>query len=229
MQKEDVGRGWSSMRHGNPWATPMVLSDTLPEFLGKAVPLYNDDDYDKKTGLRWALVMYNEANMSNVAEIILNLSIAGLETLANAHWDAMKDAKDAKVQPWLLDEATWGKLINAICKDLNELEVDKTKHGEFLSRIGELKDPPIKYKIKTLLQLYSLPDYSKEIKAIYEMRNDVAHGRPTRSTYGDLKNYEVAMYCQRLLAKLLLKVLNFYEQWPKVHGAMTKDDLGAED
>ncbi len=226
-KEEDVGRSWSSMRLGKPWGASIVQSNATEEFLAKAVPLYKDYNYTRMTGLRWAVVMYNESNMTDVAEIILALNVAGLETLANARWDYTKETDPTKTPSWVLSEVQWRELIDCITQKLTEQEIEPTKRNGLASQIGELRDPPIKQKIKTLLQAYNLPEYSETIKAIYEMRNDVLHGKEAKPTYGKLKNYEVAMHCQRLLAKLILKLTDFYLEWPKVHGALANDDLGA--
>lgn len=210
---------------GKPWAGSNV--HYLNEFLSTALPLFNDDRYDQKTGLRWTLILYNTANFTVTIETQLALFVAGLERLANIDWDIMKETDPATTPPWLFDDSKWESLIDIIGKKAIKLGIEPQKRNQLLSRFGELKDPPIKDKIKNVLKSHGLPQYGKELNAIYNMRNDFLHGREMQVTYGELKYYEVATGCQRLLLKLILKLLRFYVDWPKVHSAILNNDLTA--
>jgi len=206
----------------------IVYSEVLNEFLDIAIPLLTNENYNAKTGLQRALIHYNTGYFLDAIETQLAMYFVGLETITNAYWDNLIESETLS-KTWLFEKETWSVLQKSVRQKVDELKIEDPSRGKFLNRFGNLKDPPIEEKIKALCNAYNLPDYSKEIALINEMRNDFLHDRKIENTYGNLQYYEVVFCCQRLLAKMILKLLNFYHKHPKVHGAYTNDNLLAED
>jgi hypothetical protein len=58
------------------------------------------------------------------------------------------------------------------------------------------------------------------------MRNDIVHGNQL-SSYSGAQRVEALLKLQRLVDKVLLKVLGIYDK-PYIHGAYIRDDLRAD-
>lgn len=212
---------------GKPTGSKIVID--LQEYLDIAIPLMQDAKYSEKTGIKQALIFYNQATSIDALELKMALYFLGIETLTNAYYASNK-IKSKELEP-LFDSMTWQAIFQAAKTALKTLDVSQTLTQEFLGKLGQLntKSAPslsTEERIKALCEALGLKRYV-EIDAMTDMRNDVLHGQPPKRNYGDLTAIDVLQAAERLLEKLILKQLNYYKDWPKVHGAIMKDDLFA--
>ena len=221
--RKPIGTSRSTIRTGRALG-PTYVCD-LQEFLNIAVPLLKNEKYNEATGLDHALMIHNEGSQYSLTiEVKTGLFFIGLETLANAYW-ANLAATTSKT--WLFDKPVWSALWQHLSGKLDELSIKDPERSKFASIFGGLKNPPIEEKINMLCESYGLSDYSKEISAINRLRNDFVHGRPTQKEYCGYDLINVMRFSERLLLKLLFKLLNYYLHSPKVHSSVTNNDLSA--
>lgn len=197
----------------------------MPEFLTIAVPILRNEALTKKTSIDHALIAFTEVkNYALPLELKVALYFMGIETLANAYWSTLRKSSRTSA---FFDNTIWCELHDILEMQLEEREIEQTNQDKFLNIFRKLRDPPIREKIQLLCESNGLLNYSSQIKAINDMRNAFAHGRTTELEYGGLQIGLVAMCAERLLAKLILKSLNFYDS-PAVHPSFKADDLLAE-
>ena len=62
---------------------------------------------------------------------------------------------------------------------------------------------------------------------MYKLRNDILHGREIKDKYNGESPFDVVLKCERLLAKVILKLLDFYDRQDLVHRAYLNQNLKA--
>lgn len=202
-----------------------AIIDSLPEFLNVAIPILRNESIAKKSTIDHALIAFNEvSNYDLPLELKVSLYFVGIETLANGYWSGL--SKDARKTSFF-ETPIWALLRKKIDEHLVSMKIEKSIHDAFLSAFCEVKDPPIRDKIQLLCESFNLKNYASQIRAVNLMRNAFAHGNTTESEYGGMQIGLVAMCAERLLAKLILKSLKFYDS-PAVHPSFVAEDLFAE-
>jgi hypothetical protein len=208
-----VAGSTSSIRVGDWQGTGKVVED-ISDFLAVAMPLLRDNEYTNKTGINQALVSFNEAN-NHLLTIEMKLSVffIGLETLATVYHELVRQPY-AKTS--LIDDENWSALQDYLDQIADDLGIDNTIKNLLMSRFGELnyvkpnKEPGTDERIINLCKSHGLPEYRKEISAMYLMRNDILHGKPMAAKYNDIESVLVMRCAWLLLQKLILKNLDYY-------------------
>jgi hypothetical protein len=205
-----------SMRFGKAVGSRIVNLWSVAQFMEAALPLIQDKSYVEKTGIKLAIFWFNEAQNYNLVEIEFPALWISLEILANSY---------AKSNPkaFLLSEGEWSQLMTKFGEVLENLKIDsKDVQQRLYGALGFAKQGSMEDKINYLLQGYAFTQYSPEVEYFNEMRNTVLHGRPLASINFD--PFETTRKLERLLVKLILSVLNFYDE-KLVHPVFLKDDL----
>lgn len=221
--KKLLEKTWHSIRTGKPRGVGIIWQKGLEEFLKTGVPLLRDPDYNRKTRIKRALLLYNEASImrtANVVEVEHPTLFVALEVLSNAH---------VKINPktFLFSNTTWKELIQRVQDVLDELSVGPNSRSRILGSLGFAKQGSAKERIMYLLESLGLPTYEREITQMVDLRNDILHGRDLKENYDGESPIDVVIKCKRLLAKLILKLLRFYHREDVIHGAYLRSDLKA--
>jgi len=205
---------------GKPVGGPNMLSPGFEAFLRNSIPLVYDKQFVEKTGIVRVIQWYNEAMSLDVLEVKFPALWIGLETLASAH------TRSQKREPLLSDDEM--KILREKFHDLVkfDLKIEPPERRDRLYRNVEgLKREPIKEKIFYILQQYGFEQYKSEIQISYDLRNALVHGMSLDSIVKRFKNpFEIGRKLERILEKLILSILNFYEN-NFVHSAIQREDL----
>jgi hypothetical protein len=205
---------------GKPVGGPNMLSPGFEAFLRNSIPLVHDKTLVEKTGIARAIQWYNEAMSLDVLEVKFPALWIGLETLASAH------ARSQKREPLL--SADEMEMLRDKFHDLVkfDLKIEPPERRDKLYRNLEgLQREPIKEKVSYILQQYGFEQYKSEIEISYDLRNDLVHGMSLDSIVERFKNpFEIERKLERILEKLILSILNFYEN-EFVHSAIQRDNL----
>ena len=207
-------------RTGRPEGAIIIDSSGLSDFLTTALPLVRDTGYSSRTGIVRAIHFYNAAvNLEYaVVEMQQPLYFAGLEILANAHYSV-------KPKSFVLDEQTWDSFQVDLGKMFDQKPIYLPAKNRVFGSVGFAR-ASISDKIENLASSLGLPDYTAEIAAIVKMRNDILHGRTISTNYEENQITDTLLKSRRLLEKMILKLLDFYDR-DHVHGAFSADDLRA--
>ena len=216
----------SSVNHSTRTGFPVshgaiVYQDGLQGFLATGIPLLRDEEHNKRTGLRRAMLFYNEALFlsSGAIEIRMVTLYAGLEVLSNKHHEV------SPLTPVVTDDEL-RSITERIKHHLNELKLDKSKQDRILGGVGSILAPSMKEKTIHLLNDLGLPSYKKEVEKMVQLRNDLLHGREPTTYDGD-NVITLTFKLERLLQKIFLKILNFYDKERYIHSAVLNNNLEA--
>lgn len=214
------GRSIHAKWLGKPVGSPNMLSPGFEAFLRNSIPLVHDKTFVERTGIVRAIEWYNEAMSLDVLEVKFPALWIGLETLASAH------TRSQKREPLLSDDEM--KILREKFHDLVkfDLKIEPPERRDKLYRNVEgLQREPVKEKISYVLQQYGFEQYKSEIQISYDLRNALVHGMSLDSIVKRFKNpFEIGRKLERILEKLILSILNFYEN-KFVHSAIQRDDL----
>lgn len=217
--EEQIGHERQTMWFGKPGSSARyVLPRDLNQFLQIALPLLNDDKYVSKTGIKTTLNYYNATLTSFLfLEIRFTLLWLSLEAMANAYYENNPTKEILTRQEW--------DLLKEKCKhhltEMDKLDVYET----FLGKISVLRRGTIKEKIDALLsdKTIQMQQYSSRVRDMYdEMRVPFFHARVI-----DWATYSKELpLLERLVEKLIFKLLDFYEKMPS-NSIIKDEDLSA--
>jgi len=212
-----------SLRVGKATGGANIYPWGLKEFISIVMPLIQDEKFINETGIYQTLLWYNEAVVfgPNVIEIRFPTLWIALEILANSH---------AKTNPkvFVLTENEWRELMEQFSEILEKLKISGGKANKLLGAMGNIKSGPIVDKINYFLEECGFPQYCSEIPGLNKLRNDILHGR--HLNYNSKPSpIDQMQKLERLLTKLILKVLNFYDRADLIHISIPKDELLARD
>lgn len=190
---------------------------SVAKFLEEAIPIIRSKDTVDKTGILRAINLFNAAINSKYMETKYFLLWSSLEILANAH--AKVDDSD-----YIFSEKEWKELdveneFKDFVKDILKIS-DPSKRGRLYGKVRSLRRTSISDSISKLLENHGLGQYKSETDKLREIRNDLVHGNNISYT-------ELPYACRKLtklLGKLILKILNFYED-ALVHSSIKRDNL----
>jgi len=204
-----------SMRYGRAVGEGIVNSWKTGLFIKTALPLVRDETYSEKTGMKLALLWSNEALNLQFIEIKFSALWFALEILANSH---------ARSNPriHLISQKEWDQLMTKFQELLEALRIGEDIRPKLFGALGFAKQGSIEDKIKHLLESYAFNQHFGEITDFIKMRNTIFHGRPINSLI--LDTYDTMKKLQRLVTKLILSILQFYNA-EFVHAAILRDDL----
>ena len=210
------GHEISSIWTGKPGASSLnIHSHGLNEFLITAMPLLSDDVFVSRTNIVQAISYYNVATSVMFLETKFIILWLGLEAMANTFYE--NNEKDL-----ILTREDWNSL-KKICKEYLGKVGKEDVYSDLLQNISFLRSGTIKERIDYMLKdtTYQMQQYSSEIAAMYdEIRVPLFHGRRIDWAANSLKVYRL----KRLMEKIILKTLNFYDN-NTVYYAIREDDL----
>jgi len=220
--KRSLSKVIHSFRTGKPRGGIIVWQRGLEDFLRTGIPILRNADYNRKTGIKRAILFYNEACIMHpsVVEVMHPMLFAALELLSNAH--LRNNPKS-----FLFSNKTWKEVTRKIRDALNQLSVDSNSINRILGYLGFAKHGSAKERIMYLLESNGFPTYESDLSQINDLRNDILHGRELRVDYDGENPIDVMLKCERLLAKLILKLLDFYHRDDVIHSAFLNEDLKA--
>lgn len=213
-QRTHIGRRLGGKVTGGPNIYPYGLQ----EFIVATSPLIQDEKFIDETGIYWALRWYNESQ----------IYLSGIETKFPALWISLEILANtySRTNPkvFVLAENEWGRLMEKFVEILEKLEISKEKADKLLGALGNIKSGPIVDKVNYLLEELGFRQYCSEIPDLNKMRNDILHGRRLKydsqpSPINQMRKLE------RLLTKLILKVLNFYDRTNLIRASILEEDL----
>ncbi|MBA7653337.1 hypothetical protein ES703_61185 [subsurface metagenome] len=194
----------------------------IQEFFSTAMPKIQDEKFIEETGIYWALLWYNEAIAFdlNVVEIRFPALWIALEILANSY---------TKTNPrdFIITEEKWRELKERFSETCRELNIPRDKMSKLQNALGYARSGWIVDKVNYLLQAYGFSQYTPEIPPLSRMRNDILHGR--RLNYKSKPSpIDRMRKLERLLVKLILKILDFYDRTDLIPASILEDDLLAK-
>jgi hypothetical protein len=208
-----------SIRVGKATGGINIYSHGLNAFISTTMPLIKDEEYIEKTGIVRALRWYNEAVNIDVVEVKFPALWIALEILA--HSFARSNPKE-----FILSDEKW-KVVMKSSKKLfkKELNLKPEEYSRLLGTLGNLREGPITDKINYLLDNYGIGMYETEVSNFNKVRNDIVHGNKLDYD-SNPEPFEIELKLERLLTKLILKILNFYDN-EGVHSAIHSENLRA--
>jgi hypothetical protein len=221
-----------------PYAMSKIHPEGIGEFIKTAIPLIRDKGYVEETGIDRAISWFIVANQRHLKIVPTAYPIFWivLEMLANVHAKAAEkefitsdDAftiiknkgisfstnittKKNKDEWEIIDEE---KKTTYIVRKENEtlniyLKLNKKIRKKLKANLGCIKRMPIEHKIGTLLKQYGLEQYNLEITEFKKFRDDIIHSNDL-SSYAFKEQIENEKKLKRLLEKLMLLMLHFYD------------------
>ncbi len=213
--KKEIKTLWSSIRVGKARGGKLIYSEGLERFVNMVAPKLENEEFVEKTGIMYAIQWYNEAQNLTVPEIKFPALWISLEILANAYYKQHRE-------DFLLKADEWRRLIKKIRETLDQMEINSQTKNRILSQIGRIREGSITDKISRLLDEYDLSQYFEDVRKIKKIRDDIFHGR--RLNHSEVNSFENMRKLERLLEKLILKVLDVYDE-DFVHSAIKRDSL----
>lgn len=212
-----------SQRTGDPDGIGVIFGfgRSVEEFLKIAHPLIIDSNFNEKTRVKDALEFQLESEVmaETFAEAKFILSWTALEILGTAH-------ARTNNYPDLLNEDEYSRMRKGFDEMMRSMSIEPEERRKRLaSFVEQAKQEPIRQVISRFLSDLRIGPYEKELRDFYRLRNDVVHGNPLTSYTGAVR-VESLLKLQRLVDKVLLKVLGLYDK-QFIHGAYIRDDLRA--
>jgi len=197
---------------------PNIYSHGLERFISTTLPLIQNEDFNKETGISRAIVWYNEALDLGVIETKFLALWMALEIAANSY-------SEANPRDFLLLKEEWNQLMKEFDKLLKRIKItSKEAIDKLYGALGFARKGHIVDRIAYLLSGYELSQYNSEIPTFNKMRNDILHGR-TLDYSSKPSSVDNAIKLERLLVKLVLTILNFQDKVNLIHSSILKDDL----
>jgi len=216
LREHEIGVIWV----GKPGASSLNVRYGLDKFLATAMPLISLSDFISRTNALLAISYYNLAMNLDFTEVKFLLWWLGLEAMANAHYENNQ-------QDMVLTRDEWNALKDQCRQFLVEIGKEAV-FSDLLARVSFLREGTIKERIDYMLRnpAYHMEQYSEEVASVYEkMRVPLFHGREI-DWISDTTLFEKAHRVERLLEKLILKTLAFYDN-NMIYHAIKEDDLSA--
>jgi hypothetical protein len=210
------GHEISAIWTGKPGAYSFnILPMGLNQFLSTAMPLLSDDEFVSRTSIIEALTHYNLAMNIGFLEIKFAILWLGLEAMANSFYENNQE-------DLILTRDEWNELKNRCRQYLTEIGKEEV-YSNLLEKISFLRKGTIKERIDHMLRgrNYQMQQYSSEVAYMYDhMRVPFFHGGHIDWNANGEKVYRL----KRLMEKMILKTLNFYDN-NMVHDAIKDNDL----
>jgi len=217
--RENKMTQYPSMRVGKSRGGLNVYPDGLEKFINIVMPKLENEEFNKKTGVYFAIQWYNEAQNLNVVEIKYPVLWIAMELIANFY---------CKQNPheFFLPRAEWKSLNAEVNTLLDRLSIqDREKRKRIINALGYAQQGFITDRIGYLLSGYGLSQYIPELPEMNQIRNDIMHGR--KLDYSQNRPIDLMLKLERLLLKLIFKILDVYNQ-RFIHSAIQNDNLRAD-
>ena len=190
----------------------------IQNFIDCGFENFLDEDFNKRFGIRRAILWYNLGLDYEIAEVTFSFHFIALEILANYF------AKENPIEPSLSKE-NYLKLKRKLIILYGDLGITEWK--DIHSKIcGEIQRISIKNKISSLLKsdLYELNEYESIAHSFVDLRNMIFH-----EGHGDIVEEHggwgtILRQIEKLLSKIILKNLNCYNI-DGLHASIISEDL----
>lgn len=197
----------------------------IEEFIKTAIPLINDNEYVKDTGIVNAINWFIAGNPWHIEAVSLMFSVKWmvLEMLANAH------AKSKGKEFIISDDEGFQTLKEEIKETIDKFSIDKSLNdikkikGDLYHNVQCIQRVPISHRIGSLLKKYGFKQYSSEIEELKIFRDNMFHGS-IPSSYNFNEEIHMETKIIRILEKTILSVLHSYDN-KFVRSAIKKDSL----
>jgi hypothetical protein len=204
------------MRVGKSRGGLIVYPYGLEEFINIVMPKFENKEFNDKTGVYYAIQWYNEAQNNNVFEIRYPILWIAIELIANCYCNQ-------NPHEFFLPKAEWKRLIAGVYTLLDSLNIqDREKRNRIISSLGFAQQGFIIDRIGYLLSGYNMSQYIPELLKMNKIRNEIIHGRKIK--YSENHPIDLMLKLERLVLKLILKILDVYNQG-FIHSAIQSDDL----
>jgi hypothetical protein len=194
---------WEAMWLGKSGTSSSnVHSHGLQAFLETAMPLISDKKFNKQTKTMLAITYYNSAINNSFLETKFILLWMGLESMANAFYENNSTDLGVSRQEW--------KHIKDFCKDYLSLVGKANLYTNLVQDIAFLRQGKTKDRIDKMFndKKYNLGEYYEFINGVYDdIRNPLFHGE----TIEWIDKTATVFNLERLMEKIILKSLNFYD------------------
>jgi hypothetical protein len=200
-------------RFGIPGIRPLnIFPEGIETYLRHCVPLMRNMEFLKKTQVKRAMIWYNSVEcFESVFETHFAFLWTALEILAGAHAECENNLELQSASMISEIRAEFSKLL----EELNVCQIDSwvrklSKYTLAIDRANEL------------LRKYGLSQYEHELGPLYKLRNDIVHGHSFQISKEEVnKRFKL----RRIIEKLILKILGFYDRRNCIHSAITMEDL----
>lgn len=195
-----------------------ISPDGFQNFIDRGFSNFLSEDFNKRTDVRRAILWYNVGRdfAYAPAEITFASHFIVLEILAGCF------ANKNPIKPRLSEDISskFKRKLKDLYQELGITEWENL-HSDICSEIQRIN---IKEKITALLKYYDLYQYERVAHNFVDLRNKIFH-----EGQGDIiENYGgwaiVLKQIERLLVKLILKILDCYDM-DELHSSIKKDDL----
>jgi len=216
--KDLVCSTYRSMYVGKMRVGHNISPDGIQNFIDCGFSKFLDEDFNKRTGVRRAILWYNVGRdfAYAPAEITFASHFIALEILAD--YFAIKNPIKSR-----LSEDTYSEFKRKLKELYQELNITEWEniHSDICNEIQRIT---IKEKITALLIAYDLQPYKNIAHDFVDMRNKIFHeGKgDIVEEYGGWAT--ILKQIERLLVKLILKILDCYDI-DQLHSSIKKDDL----
>jgi len=217
---EGVGpnRKWSSTRgfmgrFGTPGIRPLnIVGSGIEAFLKNCFPLIRDSGFVERTQLKTAMIWYNQVEcFESVFQTQFAFLWTALEILAGAYADCRNNLELQSANR--IDEirARFSRLL----EEMNVQQIDSwvAKITKWTLAIDRAKE---------LLKKYGLSQYEDELRPLYDLRNAIVHGR---SVQVNKENIDKRFKLRKIIEKLILTMLQFYDRKDLIHSGITNENL----
>ena len=216
--KDFVRSYFRSMHVGKMGVRYNISPDGIQNFIDCGFSKFLNGDFNKRSGVLRSILWYNVGRdfAYAPAEITFASHFIALEILAGyfSNENPIKPKLSQDIYP------TFKKNLIDLYQELGITEW-KNIHSAICE---EIQRTNVKQKIDALLRDYDLYQYGTVAHNFVDLRNKIFHeGRgDTAEEYGEWAN--VLKHIERLLVKLILKILDCYDM-DEVHSSIKKDDL----
>ncbi len=207
---------FGSMYVGRMIGGANIYSGGIQRFIDNGFSNFLSVDFNERTGLRTAILWYNLGLDYNMQEVRFASHFVALEVLASCF------AGRNPIEPRLSD-VVYSKLKIKL-KDIYQ-ELGITEWEDIHASIcNEVRRVSIKEKISALLISEGLGQYENVAHDFVYLRNKIFHegSAEVAEEYGGWST--VLSQIERLLVKIILKIINCYDM-DEIHTSIRNDDL----
>ena len=212
--RQDVATERIMTRFGKPGIEPItLLRSGIEPFLRHCIPLFRDTEFVNRTQIKRGIMWYNDVECIEdpVFETHYSFLWTALEILAGAYATETNNLK-------LESADRISEIRQSFEQALRYLDVRQPK--AWVAKITDWTS--ILNRSRKLLNKYSLDKYAEYLSDLYGLRNQIVHGSPVEITQADHKR---RFRLCRIIEKLTLKILGFYDRKDCIRSAIMNEDL----
>ena len=216
--KDFISSSFRSLYVGKMRVGYNISPNGIQKCIDRGFSKFLSEDFNKRTGVRRAILWYNVGRDYNMAEVRFASHFIALEILAGCF------ANENPLQPRLPNN-TYSKFKSELKNLYRKVGIVKGEWENIHSDIcGEVQRIHIKEEISALLKFHVFYQYESVAHNFVDLRNKIFHEGQgdTAEEYGGWVT--VLKQIERLLVKRILKILDCYDM-DELHSSIKKDDL----